>query len=124
MNGLDTIEVDFGEYDLFLQTQSVITPTIKGPGWYTPKITDTRESHHEKAFHELEHPVTPECHFGTQGLVLPQFEIGNGFFRSSNCRFLTTDKGQLIRSHIQKLDVIFRGSLTNANVDDDLLNLR
>ncbi|EKD57229.1 MAG: hypothetical protein ACD_57C00370G0003 [uncultured bacterium] len=69
--------MDFGEYQLFLKTKTVVATTVKSLLRETTEVSDTRNDNGKKFVQEIEASIASESNAASDGNACAQLEVGD-----------------------------------------------
>eukprot|EP00036_Acanthoecidae_sp_10tr_P005027 CAMPEP_0182935910 /NCGR_PEP_ID=MMETSP0105_2-20130417/39145_1 /TAXON_ID=81532 ORGANISM="Acanthoeca-like sp., Strain 10tr" /NCGR_SAMPLE_ID=MMETSP0105_2 /ASSEMBLY_ACC=CAM_ASM_000205 /LENGTH=146 /DNA_ID=CAMNT_0025074939 /DNA_START=355 /DNA_END=792 /DNA_ORIENTATION=+ len=97
-NFVNFVEVNFGEYDVFLQAGGIVATTVERLAGYAAEVADTGHSHCDQTIKEFVHTVTAESNLGAERHVFTNAEASDGLLSFRTDSFLTGDCGQVVHS--------------------------
>src|SRR5450830_687724 len=115
---VNLVVFDFRENDLFLDTDVVVTTTIKCTAVHTTEIAYARQSHGNEAIQELVHASAAQGDHRTDRVTFTDFEACDRFAGLGGHWLLAGDLGQVSNCVLENFFI--RDSLTNTHVQGDL----
>ena len=98
------VYVDFREYDLLLETESIVSSAVHVLG-DAVEVTDTRKGDPDELLKEFVHLHVAKGDFGADRHTLTELEVGNVLLGSGNDSFLSGDE---IDNFINLISVFIR----------------
>src|SRR5687768_16835390 len=121
-DGVDGVEVDFREDDLFLHAHVVVAAAVEGTTRHATEVAHAGQRDVDQAVEELEHLAATQRDLAADRPAVADLERSHRHAALRHDRLLARDLGQVGDGVFQ--DLLVRGGFAHAHVDRDLAQAR